>query len=65
MARPGSCKALPSMQRGLRGIATGLSLHHDKAATETPGGPYGSKTVAFQDKISKQKHCVSLVLKKP
>ncbi len=53
------------MQRGLRGIATGLPLHHNKATAATPGRPYGSKTVTFQDKISKQKHGVFFVLKKP
>jgi hypothetical protein len=33
-------------------------LQHDKAAAATPGGPYGSETVAFQDKNSKQKTTV-------
>ena len=45
-----SCrKALPRLQRGPYGIATGGPLQPHKAAIATPGGPYGRKTGPFPD----------------
>lgn len=58
-------KALSALPRGLRGVATRAPLHCNKAAAAIPGGPYGCETVAFQDKIGKQKPTVLFALEKP
>ena len=58
-------KALTRLQRGPRGVAPGPPLQDNKAFAASPGGPYGRKTVAFQDKISKQKVAVFFALEKP
>ena len=58
-------KVLTRLPRGPRGVATGPPLQDNKAVVASPGGPYGRKTVAFQDKISKQKVAVFFALKKP
>lgn|GEM_PF-3703364 len=48
-------KALPALQRGLYGSATGLPLLSNKAVITTQGDPYRNETATFPDKISNQK----------
>ncbi len=40
-------KALPGVQRGPYGFATGLPLHGESGSAVTPGEPYGRKKVVF------------------
>ena len=58
-------KGLTGLRGGPYGIATGPPLHHKSGPVVTSGGPYGRKTVAFQDKSRGSEMMEICVLEKP
>ena len=58
-------KGLTGLRRGPYGIATRPPLHRKSGPVVNPGGPYGSETVAFQDKNRGLKMMRVCVLEKP
>ena len=58
-------KGLTGLRGGPYGIATGPPLHHKSAPVVTPGGPYCTETVAFQDKSRGSEMMEICVLEKP
>ena len=58
-------KGLTGLRRGPYGIATRPPLHRKSGPVVNPGGPYGSETVAFQDKNRDLKMMRICVLEKP
>jgi hypothetical protein len=58
-------KGLTGLRGGPYGIATGPPLHHKSGPVVTPGGPYCTETVAFQDKSRGSEMMEICVLEKP